>query len=70
MMKETNMTDLYSTIKAHRGPIRVLVNSRNEFFWVEVKKSDLLDRVIHYGLDLTEMAARLDSDVLWVSRKD
>lgn len=67
------MTDLYSTIKAHRGPIKVLVNSRNEFFWVEVKKVDLLDQVRRHGLDLTEMDVELEpeySDVLWLSRKD
>jgi len=66
------MTDLYSTIKAHRGPIKVLVNSQNEFFWVEVKKGDLLDQVRRHGLDLTEMDVvfEADSDVLWVSRKD
>jgi hypothetical protein len=73
MMKGTNMTDLYSTIKAHRGPIRVMVTSRNEFFWVEVKKGDLLDQVSRRGLDLTEMDVEvdpMDSDVLWISRKD
>jgi hypothetical protein len=71
MMKGTNMTDLYSTIKAHRGSVMVLVNSVNTYFWVEVKKGDLLDQVSRRGLDLTEMDAVVGPDgSLYVSRKD
>lgn len=69
MLKGTNMTDLYAAIKDHRGPIRIMVNSRNEFFWVEVKKGDLLDQVSRRGLDLTEMDAYSEHDILYISRK-
>jgi len=73
MNKEQNMTstmaNLYQTVKAHRGPIMVEVQTMDRYFWVEVKKGDLLDQISRMGLGLVDLGMKVDHDTLHLSRK-
>lgn len=65
----STMTNLYQTVKAHRGPIMVEVQTMDRYFWVEVKKGDLLDQISRMGLGLDELDMTIDGPVLQLSRK-
>ena len=65
----STMANLYQTVKAHRGPIMVEVQTMDRYFWVEVKKGDLLDQISRMGLSLNELDMNVYHDALHISRK-
>ena len=65
----SNMANLYQTVKAHRGPVWVEVQTKDRYFWVEVKKGDFLDQISRMGLSLNEIDMHVDGSVLYIGRK-
>ena len=64
----STMANLYQTVKAH-GPIMVEVQTKDRYFWVEVKKGDFLDQISRMDLSLNELDMHVDGSVLYISRK-
>ena len=65
----STMANLYQTVKAHRGPIMVEVQTMDRYFWVEVKKGDILDQISRMGLGLDELDIKVYHDAMHLSRK-